>query len=137
MTSTVGPNTYDTSPPDDDAGLWGFADPTWIDHTSLLGYVVVGTDTRIGQVTGVVNEAGRARLEVNIRRWPTTGQRTIPAGVVAEIDHGARMVMLNLRRRQIELAPTPLPGPADRSGDLARYYRPHLHRPCNIQQRPT
>lgn len=135
MTSTVSPNTYDTAQPDD--GLWRFADPTWVDHISLLGYVVAGTDTRIGKVVGVVNEPGRARLEIAIQRWPATGQRTIPAGIIAEVDHGARMVMLNLRRRQIERAPTFMVGPADPPGDLTLYYRPHLPRSDHLQQHPA
>lgn len=137
MTAAISADHQPTQPAEDGTGeLWRFANPAWVGQASLLGYIVVGTDTRIGKVLGVVNEPGRARLEISIQRWLATGQRIIPAGIIAEIDHAAYMVMLNLRRRQIEHAPRFMIGPAGPSGEFTRYYRPHLHRSGHLQQRP-
>ncbi|MBY5163264.1 hypothetical protein [Salsipaludibacter albus] len=121
------------TPRRDDA-LWTFADRDGAAHC-LLGYTVLGTDRRIGRVTAVVYPAGRARLEVTVRRRPATGVRTIPAGVVATIDHAAQLVLLNLPRAHVEqaprgvLAPDGDPGRGVLGAGLRDHYRDHLHRP--------
>lgn len=113
--------------------LWTFGDGNESPNC-LLGYTVLGTDRRIGRVSAVVHVPGRARLEVVVRRWPATGVRTIPAGVVATIDHGAQLVLLNLPRIHVDEAPRgPLvhdgePGPGTTASALCDHYRDDLHR---------
>ncbi len=94
----------ETRPDDDrDTTTWTWHDTSWTRPGSLLHHEVWTTDVRLGHVAAVVDEPGRARLEVDS---PSRSRRVvIPAGLVSVVDHQARMVTVNVSSRIVDEAP--------------------------------
>lgn len=85
--------------------MWSYRDNTMSQSTDLVGYDVVATDGSIGKIDEATNEVGYSCIVVDTGFWIFGKKRTLPAGVVARLDHNDRKVWVTLTKDQIREAP--------------------------------
>lgn len=85
--------------------VWSYLDDDWLRESDLVGYGVEAMDGRIGTVDEASTEASGSWMVVDTGFWIMGKRRLIPAGTVSGVDHGSRLVMVNMTKEQIKAAP--------------------------------
>ena len=85
--------------------VWSYKNGDWDRQSDLVGYKVEATDGKIGSVDEASTEAAASWIVVDAGTWIFGKRRLIPAGTIAAVDHGKRLIIVNMTKDQIKDAP--------------------------------
>ena len=85
--------------------VWSRRESAWSQGDTVVGYDVEATDGSIGTVDEATADTDRGHVVVDTGRWIFGKKRLIPAGLVNEVDHDARVVRVTLSKDQVRAAP--------------------------------
>ena len=105
--------------------LWSYRDSTWSEGGTVVGYDVEASDGSIGQVDEATSETDRGHVVVDTGPWIFGKKRLIPAGLVHEVDHEAKVVRVALSKDQVRSAPDFDKMSDDVHTELTDYYGEH------------
>jgi hypothetical protein len=108
-------------------GVWDYRESTWTLDRDLVRYDVQATDGCIGKVERAASDAAGAYVVVDLGSWVPGRKRLIPAGAIAELDHGRQQVHIALTREDVREAPDYDP---DRWDDEERTQHARYYAPC-------
>lgn len=83
---------------------WDYTDQTWL-GTDITGYSIEAIDGSIGKVDKATYDVGGSYLIVDTGPWIFGKKVMLPAGVVSEIDHENKRVLVNRTKDHIKGAP--------------------------------
>lgn len=105
--------------------VWKHRDSAWSEDGTVVGYDVEAVDGSIGTVDDATTDTDRGHVVVDTGPWIFGTKRLIPAGLVNEVDHEARLVRVSLSKDQVRAAPDFEEMSEEARARHAEYYRPH------------
>jgi hypothetical protein len=85
--------------------LWTFPEGAVGHDQSVKGYRVEATDGHCGDVSWAVYAPGESYLVVTYREHRKNTHHVVPAGAVANVDHPARTVTVNVTVDEVKASP--------------------------------
>ena len=85
---------------------WSYRDQSWLGSSyDLSGYKIAATDGEIGKVDDATYDIGKSYLVIDTGPWIFGRKVMLPAGVVSNVDHVNRLVIVDRTKEQIKNAP--------------------------------